>query len=392
MNFERLKKYLDSLNCREGVKGGVCPGSNTVIYLKHEPIFSYSTGYDDIEAGAPTNPDKLYNLYSCTKITTATAAMQLLERGIIAVNEPVSKYIPEFADIRVKVKNSEGKVIGSRPPKQPVLIRHLLTMTSGLPYSMHSPELEELIEATDGRAPTLEVAKAMARHLLDFDPGAHYQYSESLDVMGAVIEVATGEPFSEYVRKNIFDPLGMRCTTFRPDFSRPELFAAQYGYEGGRVVRWDIARNPHRLGTEYDGGGAGLVSSTNDYILLIDALANLGVGKNGKRILTERSVELMRTPALGDEQYREFSVSYNTGYCYCYGVRACVDKTAAGTLSTLGAFGWDGWKMCFALIDPSIGLAVFHTQHLEGFHNDIIPKLRNLIYYSLGKEEEDEEN
>lgn len=386
MNFKRLEEYLDRLNRRDNIDGGTAPGSNTVIYMNHKRVFSYSTGYDDIEAGTRTSPDKMYNLYSCSKITTAVAAMQLIERGLISVYDPVAKYIPAFANVKVGVWE-DGRLVGTRAPKTTMLIRHLLTMTSGMTYNIHSDAIERVIRETDGRAPTLLVCDAMAEEPLIFDPGERYQYSESLDVMGGVIEVATGMKFSEYVQQNIFDPLGMTETTYHPDYTKPERHSTQYGYDPKtkKITKNELTYNPHRLGTEYDGGGAGISSTTNDYVLLLDALANGGVGANGARILTEAAIDVMRTPMVDSPQFLEPINRCCLGYNYCYGVRVCVGRGISANLAPIGEFGWDGWKMCLAMIDPENRLAVFHTEHLGGFHSEIIPKLRNIVYYCLGQ-------
>ena len=384
MNFDILKKYMDSLNCREGIEGGTAPGSNIVIYKNHERIFSYSTGLADIEEGILTTTEHSYDIYSCSKITTAVAAMQLIERGVIAFDDPVSKYIPAFADIKVKDKDKDGNVIGLRTPKREVLIRHLLTMTSGMEYNMHSPEIEQVIADTNGRAPTLEVCRALAMAPLDFDPGEGYRYSASLDVMGGVIEVASGMKFSKYVEENIFIPLGMTQTTYHPD-PNAENRVTHYTYlkDAHAIKRCPKEQAHHRLGTEYDGGGGGMASTASDYILLMDALACGGVGATGKRILKTETVDLMRTPTLNKEQNRAFVTEYSKGYEYCYGVRVLTDPDTYGNLATLGSFGWDGWKMCYAVADPARRISAFFTAALDGFHDTLINPLRNAIYASM---------
>lgn len=386
MNFKRLEEFLDSLNEREEMPGELAPGSSTVIYMDHKKIFSYSTGYDDIEKKTRVSPDKLYNIYSCSKITTATAAMQLIEQGRMKTDDLLSKYIPAFEDVKVAVKDENGKIVDLRKPARPITVWHLLTMSSGMDYNMFSDPIKKVYDETDGRAPTLKVCEAMAKDPLEFDPGDRYRYSKSLDVMGGVIEAVTGQRFSEYVEENIFHPLGMYDTTYHPDFSRPERFAAQYEFdrENKRPVKNELLYNPHRIGTEFDGGGAGIATTANDYIILLDALANGGVGRNGARILSSYAVDVMRTPALAEHLTKPiFDLDYNRGYRYCFGVRVLTDRAAGANLASLGEFGWDGWKGCLAMIDPSIKLSVFHTQYIEGFHNKIIPPLRNLVYYSL---------
>lgn len=377
MNFQPLRDFLDGYLSMLGI-----PGSDTVIYLDHKEIFRYTSGYDNILLKTPVRRDALYNLYSCTKISTMVGAAQLIERGDISILDPVYAYIPEFRNISVKVKGEDGNVIGTRPAARPMLIKHLLSMTSGLSYELNSHEITDVIRMTEGRAPTLDICRAIANRPLEFDPGENYKYGLSHDVMAGVIEVVTGERFAEYMKNNVFLPLGMKDTEYHINPEKRYRFATQYTLnreKGAEIVPIDA--NHLRFGTEYDSGGAGLVSSVDDYILLIDALANGGIGKNGERILSPRTVDLMRTNLLTDEQLKTFACRPAlAGYGYGWGVRTCIDKACAGNLATLGSFGWDGWKSCLAIIDPEYHLAVFHAEHMEGFHDVVIPRLRNLVY------------
>ena len=377
MNFQPLKDFLDGYLPMLGI-----PGSDTVIYLDHKEIFRYTSGYDNYLIKTPVRTDALYNIYSCTKISTMVAAAQLIERGEISVLDPVYAYIPEFKDITVKIKDSDGNVIGSRPPKRPMLIKHLLSMTSGLNYTLIRPEVNEVIEKSGGRAPTLDVCRALAKAPLEFDPGEHFMYSLSHDVMAGVIEAVTGERFSEYLTENVFHPLGMYDTEFHPNPEKRHRFATHYAFDpknGGQIIPFEQTR--FRIGTEFDSGGAGIISSVNDYILLMDMLASGGVGKNGSRILSPRTIDLMRTNLLTKEQIEEFTERTSlTGYGYGWGVRTCIDKGIAGNLASLGQFGWDGWKLCYAFADPECKLSFFHAEHMGGYHDVVIPRLRNLVY------------
>ena len=380
MNFQPLRDFLDYYLPMIGV-----PGSDTVIYMDHEEIFRHTAGFNSLSLRTPMRKDLIYNIYSCSKLATAVAALQLIERGELVVTDPVYAYLPEFKNLTVKVKDSAGNVIGTRPAEKTMLISHLLTMTSGMNYDTHSKSIEQEIAATEGRAPTVEVCRAMAKEPLEFEPGDDYYYSLSLDIMAAVVEVVSGQRFSDYMAENVFLPLGMKDTGYHPDPTKRDRFATQYAYDKmtHRVTEIPFEQCHCRFGADYDCGGGGIVSTVDDYILLVDALANGGVAKNGNRILCSRSVELMRANALNPKQNATFATQWNSGYGYGYAVRTNIDPFPSGNLTPKGAFGWDGYRLCVAHSDPENRLAMFHAEHMGGLHGVVIPRLRNLIYSCL---------
>lgn len=383
MNFQPLKDFLDGYLPMLGI-----PGSDTVIYVDHKEVFRYQSGFDNLKHRTPVRADALYYLYSCTKVATCVAATQLIERGEILPNEPVYAYIPEYRDLKVREKQPDGTYV-VRAAKTPMLVRHLLTMTSGLNYALDRPAVMRTVKETNGRAPTLDVVRAFAEDPLEFDPGTHYQYSLSLDAVAGLIEVVSGMKFGEYLKKNVFDPLGMTRSTFHlTPQEREERIATHYNFDEQRGEPVEISKDPppYVFGTEYESGGAGLISCVDDMILLADALANFGEGKNGNRILSSYGVNLMRTNCLTERQMGEMQgwLSHLSGYGYGYGVRTRLDPGAAGSLSPVGEFGWDGAKLSYLLSDPEHRIAMFHAEHLGRFHSIVEPRLVNLLYSCVG--------
>ena len=380
MNFQPLRDFLDYYLPGMGV-----PGSDTVIYMDHKEIFRHTSGFDSLAKRTPMRKDLMFNIYSCSKLATAVAALQLIERGELVVTDPVYAYLPEFKNLTVKVKDDSGNVIGTRPCEKTMLVKHLLTMTSGMNYNMRSKSIENAVAVSEGRAPTVQVCSAMAGEPLEFEPGDDYYYSLSLDVMAALVEVISGKRFSDYMAENVFLPIGMNDTGYHPDPSKSDRFAAHYSYDPKTHTSTEIPfEQCHcRLGPDYDSGGGGIVSTVDDYILFVDALANGGVAKNGNRILCSRSIELMRANALNRKQNETFATLWNSGYGYGYGVRTNVDPYPSGNLTPKGAFGWDGYKLCVAHADPDNRLAMFHAEHMGGLHSVVIPRLRNLMYSCL---------
>ena len=378
MNFNKLRDLLDYVLPMLGV-----PGSDTSIYIDHREVFRHQSGYDNARFGTPVRDNALYNIYSCTKVATCVSAMQLIERGEMLMDDPVYAYIPEFGSLKVRVKNEDGteRVVDS---KKPMLIRHLFSMTSGLDYDGNRPGIERVKAQTEGRSPTLDIVRALAEEPLWFEPGSSYRYSFSHDVLGGVIEVVSGMKLGEYMKENLFDPLGMKRTSFDRSEERLSCLATQYAYDKERGAVQIGSENPCVFGSEYESGGAGLISCVDDYVLLADALAHMGMGKSGERILSSAAVELLRSPVVPDQQFRKwFNNVHHFGYSYCYGVRCCTDPGAAGILVPKGAFGWDGAKLSAVLADPARRVGVFHAEHMGGLHSVVLPRLLNAVYSCL---------
>lgn len=362
------------------------PGSDLVVYKDHDEIFRYQSGFDSLKYRTPVRTNALYNLYSCTKVATCVAATQLIERGEILASDPVYAYFPEYRNIKIKVKdeNGEERIV---PAKNALTIEHLLNMRGGLDYNHNRPGVQRVIKETDGRAPTLDIVRALAEDPFDFEPGTKYQYSLCLDVMGGIIELVSGMSLGEYMKKNIFEPLGMKDTSFSVDEHNVDRLATQYDYDAANGCPKEIPSNYNwlRFGSEYESGGAGLISTVADQILFADALAHYGVGKNGNRILSRAGVELMRTNHLSPEQTACFSKDEHfRGYGYGYGVRTNLTPYLAGNLSPVGEFGWDGAKGSYFSADPENRVAIFYAEHMGGLGRIIQPRLRNIIYSCLG--------
>ncbi len=381
MNFQPLRDFLDFYLPMIGV-----PGSDTVIYKDHKEIFRYQSGFDSLRFGTPVRENALYHMYSVTKVSTCVAATQLIERGEILLTDPVYAYFPEYKNITVKKYRPDGSY-DVVPAEKTMLIKHLLTMTAGLNYDLNHPAILKVRETTGGRCPTLDIVRALADDPLDFEPGESYQYSLCLDVVGGLVELVSGMRFGDYLRENIFEPLGMKNTSFGMTEEKRAMLATQYEYDAlnQRAVEIPVVQNNYTFGPEYESGGAGLISCVDDQILLADALAHYGVGKNGNRILSRRGVELMSANHLTDAQYEQFNdqMKQCLGYSYGFGVRTNYEPEKVGNLAPMGEFGWDGAKLSYLSADPANSVALFHAEHMGGLHNVVLPRLRNVVYSCL---------
>ena len=199
--FENTVKLMDSF-----LEMGL-PGYDLVVYKDGKCVLRQFNGYSDLESRTPMNGTELYNIYSCSKPITCTAAMQLWEKGMFSLDDKLSDYIPEFAEMTVRTPE------GIKKAENPILIRHLFEMTAGFSYDIASPSILRTREETNGRCPTVQTIRNLASEPLLFDPGAQWNYSLCHDVLAAVVELVSGVRFGEYVKQHIFDPLP--CTLIK---------------------------------------------------------------------------------------------------------------------------------------------------------------------------------
>lgn len=392
MNFENLKNFMEYLTSWR------IPGNTACVYLNGEEVFRFSSGYSDLENKIKMTDDKLFYIYSCSKLTTVTAAVQLLERGKFLLDDPLYLYIPEFR--HTTVKNGDG---GISEVKSPITVRNLFTMTAGFDYNFNRGAFSRARELTGGKMNTLDVIRCVAEEPLCFNPGEKWQYSICHDVLAALVEAVSGMKFREYVKKNIFEPLGMNNSYYHADDEIKSRMAEQYIFcenggescdivalqsgahmSDGGYVKNAGKNNSHILGEEYDSGGTGIITCPSDYVKLVSALANFGRAADGTQILSRAAVELMRTNQLTPEQTSFFNWEQLRGYGYGLGIRTMLDRARGGSLSSIGEFGWGGAAGATVLADPEKGLALFYAHHMlnpqETFYQ---PRLRNVLYSCL---------
>lgn len=375
MDFTKLTAYLDSL-----AEMGI-PSVDMIAYRDHEPLYRHMAGWKDAEKKVPLAGDETYCLYSCTKVFTTCAAMRLIEQGKLHLDDPVSQYLPAYSHLTVKSED------GPRPAKRPMLVRHLMSMQSGLNYDADTPAVRKLIQETKGQATTRQLAEAKAQDPLEFEPGENFLYSLSHDVLAAVIEVASGMKFSEYLKKNIFDPLCLTTIGFSLKEKDHARQCAQYMYNGEKKTFDPIESEtlPYRYTPQYESGGAGLISDLRDYSTFADAVACDGKSKDGYAILSPAMIQLWSANQLGPVSRKSFDTWNRRGYSYGLGVRTRVTLQAGGR-GSIGEFGWDGAADSWVMIDPHLHLSAFFAMHVRGFpyaYDVIHPNLRNLIYEAM---------
>ena len=385
MDFKYMKNLMDSLT------DWIIPGNSVVIYKDGKKVYEYSSGYSDLEKKIKMTGEEYLYVYSCSKVVTVTAALQLFEQGKFLLSDPLYEYLPEFKEMYVK----DGDNV--RRAEKTITVRDLFTMTAGLSYDVNTPAFEKARKLTGNKMDTRTVVKCIAEEPLLFEPGERWNYSLCHDVLAAFVEVVSGMRFSEYVKKNIFIPLDMNDSYYHVP-SSVEI-APQYMYEikdTKDIVELQQAKyqsgilkraygNYLVLGEEYDSGGAGIITTVNDYAKFTAALANYGMGLNNNRILGGATVKLMRTNHMNETQRKGFSDWTNLkGYGYGLGVRTLMDRAEAGVNCSIGEFGWSGAAGAAMIIDTEENLALFYAHHMLNPQEDYyFPRLKNTLYACL---------
>lgn len=388
MDFTKLTQYLNTLEDSYGVHG-----LDMKVMKDHQVVYRYMTGCSDYEMTRPVSENDLYNIYSCSKPITMVGVMQLVEKGLVDLYAPLEKYLPEFADMyyaadfRIGTASSPWPTEKSdlKPAQNKMTIHDLMSMTAGMSYDVEAGPIRRVVEATNGEATTMQVVKAMAKMPLLCEPGTRYSYALGHDVLAAVIEVVTGMTFGEYMKKNLFEPLGIREMYYQVPAGMEGRLSAQYtkDRDTGEIkpdhsMRYRITRN-------YESGGAGVATSVDEYSKVMDALACGGVGADGSRILKPESISLMSRNWLDERELEDFSELGKVGYGYGLGVRTLIDGSRAK--SPLGEFGWDGAAGAFCLADPANGVSIFYTHEILNMpeaYSEIHPTIRDLTYEAMG--------
>jgi len=378
MDFSKVTNFMNSLG-----DIGV-PGADLAIYLKGEEVYRYRTGFADLDSQTPIAPDTLYPIYSMTKIVTCVAALRLYEEGRFLMNDPISDYLPEFKEMNVQHTRENGYVF-TEPAKKQIRIVDLFTMSSGLTYNK-TPHLEKLDKKTMGSHTIKDFVAAISKDPLYFEPGTHFHYGYSHDILAYLIEVLSGKTLGEYFYDHIFAPLGMEDTFFRVPHNKQDRFVTCYTYNKSEKKRKKFEGLP--LGFldsdfKYESGGGGLVSTIDDYAKFANTLCAGGTAANKYRLLGKATIELMRKNHLDDIRLKDYHGSGDGGYGYGLGVRTMLEPTDDGSNSFEG-FGWSGLAGTHVRMDPSTQLTfVYAQQMMPNMEEYIYPRLRNVIYGCL---------
>lgn len=396
MNTEILKRLDDAISSTliGNSKDPDCNVGAAICIIKDgKEVYRNEYGEADKENHIPMERNSIFRCYSMTKPVTAVAVMTLVEKGIIALSDPVSNFIPSFKNQTVLTEK------GYVPAKREVVIQDLLNMTAGLTYPDASfpagKEMQNMIDKyyADVEAgnpiSTYDLAVLIGEQPLEFQPGEGWRYSFCADVLGAVIEVVTGKTYGEYLKETIFEPLGMTETDFYVPIEKQNRFMQNYQYmpetQTMEPCTWQHLglTYMHKKKPLFESGGAGLVSTIDDYSKFVNMM--LGKGTLGNvRILGRKTVEIMTRNNLTPKQLEMYDWDTIKGYGYGNLMRVMMDVPASHSFGSEGEFGWDGWLGSYVAMDPKENLAIIYViQKCGGNGYRDIQVIRDIVYSAL---------
>lgn len=383
---EHLHRYVDD---------GRLPGTNVLVTRGGKIAYTDTYGMRDMERGLPVVDDTVYRIYSMTKPITSIAAMQLYEQGHFQLKDPISKWLPAFAEARVFASGNADS-FETREPAREISVHDLLTHMSGLTYDFHMANFVDEIYRRNGfnwGAPgNLEdTCDALASLPLLFDPGTAWNYSYSTDVLGRLVEVMSGQSLDDYFAEHVLGPLGMSETSFQVTAEQAERFAANYRPSSDLTATLldDPENSAYLSEPKILSGGGGLVSTMHDYHRFTQALRR-GGELDGQRVIGRKTLEFMASNHLpgGADLTRFgralFSEAAFDGVGFGLGFSVVVDPAKAQVLSQVGEFAWGGAASTAFWVDPVEDITVvFLTQLLPSSTHPIRPELKALVYQAL---------
>ena len=376
-----LKQYTDS---------GKLPGIVVAVARHGRLVYLESVGAMDIEHGTPMRTDAVFRIYSMTKAVTGAAVAQLIERGKIRLDDPVSKYIPAFAQVQVFAGGSAANPM-RRAPAQPVTILHLLTHSSGLTYgAFGNTPVDSIYNGARLLDPALTIAQfadSIAKLPLLFEPGSKWNYSMSMDVLGRVVEVASGKTFDRYLEEELFAPLGMHETGFHATLAMAGRITTAYSRGPGGTLRPDAMLLGPTFRTEGKvfAGGMGLLSTVADYLRFTQMLLN-GGELDGQRVLERETVAMMMRNHLPAEltPITPPPLGNKRGYGQGFGGVVMLDSAAAGLPTSPGVYQWCGYAGTFFWVDRTADLiGMVWTQVYAGCPHPIETQFQKLVYGAI---------
>jgi CubicO group peptidase (beta-lactamase class C family) len=382
----RVDALLDSY-VNDGRIGGIV----ALVLRDGKPVYEHAVGWADKEAGRKMTMETEFRIASQSKALTSVAILQLMEEGKLTVNDTAGKWISTFAQTTVGTKNDNGTGLTIVPAKRPILIKDLLTHTAGISYGQE-PELAPLYEAkalgpaagfgwyfADKNEPICTTVERLGTLPFKAQPGEAYVYGYNTDILGCIVERASGASLDEFIRSHITGPLGMKDTYFYLPPEKKDRLAVVYGSGAdGRIVRQP--EGSRGQGHYVEGprksfsGGAGLVSTARDYATLLEALRNGGaLGK--ARILSPHAVQLMTTNQVGD-------LKDPKGLGFGFGFETH-DKYGVSGMESVGSWGWGGAYGTYYRVDPAERLTTVLMIQMIPNNTDLTDKFKASIYQAL---------
>jgi len=396
LGFSAQRLSRIDAHMQRAVEDGIMVGGEALIARRGRIAWRQTWGMSDREAGEPMSQDTLYRIYSMTKPITAVAMMMLYEEGRFQLNDPLARYLPAFAGLQVLDDlDSDGTPILREPARAPT-VRDLMRHTAGMTYGVFGDTAVDRAYREAGLLQSADLetfSKRLSGLPLQYDPGTRWHYSVAVDLQGRLVEVLSDMPFAEFLRKRIFEPLGMQDTAFVLPASDVSRLAQLYSPEGTQISwnePWQSSQKqalevadprltePFVDGGYFASGGAGLVSSTDDYLRFSQMLLN-GGELDGARLLSPRTVEHMRRNHLAGIDAQVLTGVEGFGL----GVAVTVDPGVSGEIGSPGSYGWGGAAGTRFWVDPSEEMvAIFMTQSVP-HQTQLADQFRSLVYQAL---------
>jgi CubicO group peptidase (beta-lactamase class C family) len=379
---------------QQQVAGGRLAGVEVMINRRGRTAFHRCHGKRDLARGADATPDTIYRIYSMTKPLTAVAAMMLYEEGRFQLDDPITRYLPEFAAQRVFTGGGYGAV-ATEPAIRDIVFRDLLTHTSGLTYGfMQATPVDAMyraqkLELPGSPEPLGDIISRLAKLPLIAQPGTEWNYSIASDVLGYLIAVISGQPFEVFLRERVIGPLGMADTDFFVPSDKVVRFAANYdkGPDGRPRLLDDPETSRFLTPPKAPSGGGGLVGTARDYMRFCQMLLARGAGEE-QRLLGRKTVELMTMNHLGGDMAAmgqpRFAESNYHGIGFGLGFSVTLDPARAQILGSPGEYAWGGMASTAFWIDPQEDMAVvMMTQLTPSSTYPVRRELRVLAYQAI---------
>jgi CubicO group peptidase (beta-lactamase class C family) len=368
------------------VADGRVVGAEALVWQNGKQVYFGATGLVDREKGKPLTRDAIMQIFSMTKPVTGVALMQLWEKGLFGLDDPIDRYFPEFANMQVYAGKDASGAPRYVPASRKITVRDIMRHTAGFAYGAgDTPAHAAFVKADplNWNNSLPEMAQKLASAPLLFDPGTEWSYSAGVDLQAALVEKLSGQPFADYVKQHIFDPLGMHDTGWRVPDDKSARFAASYERKDGKLVRVDDIPNRYNnfLAHKLTPGGHGLASTIDDYMRFARMLLN-GGELDGVRILKPGTVRLMSTNQLDDRITRTswLTSKGSVRFGLDFAVRTRQPQTPEEPRGAVGEFFWDGAETTQFFIDPANNLAAVLFVQVRPFDVALQPILRAGIY------------
>lgn len=386
---ERMQSYVDQ---------NILACVSTVV-MRGTDILDYKTfGYMDLDTKQPLREDAIYRMYSNTKIVTSIALMMLHEEGKFSLDDPLSKFMPEFADMQV-LKSDAVKMDDVEAASGPILIKHILSHTAGFSYGFIAPEsvVDQAYAAggvdvlTDASLDLEEFCSRVSKLPLAYHPGANWRYSVATDVCARLVEVLSSQRFDDFLKARIFSPLGMEDTDFWVPPEKTDRFITMYApldlldpMKPGMNKADDAVKGQYNSKRALLSGGGGLVSTMPDYLTLLRMIVNGGEWQ-GQRIVKSQTLQLMRTNQLADGVGVAFPMWSMPGTVFGLGFALHETVQPGEHPSSVGEYHWGGMAGTHSWMSPQAGITgMCSTQRMPGFWHPFSHEFKSMVYNVAG--------